>query len=158
MAAHQAAVELSLMRSLNKPLTSVCDVIEHEKAVFKLILHCKLQPIDGSWDSALVYPDQQTQDALVYIFKQLGVEEGAAPTEQTAEEVEKNEAKEANTVEEFEQVEEETQDEPAGSPKDRPFFGYYGTKDEGFMNLSLTDPAMKFAVCRSRFTGYAVLT
>ncbi|KAL4921601.1 ribosomal subunit 39S-domain-containing protein [Aspergillus aurantiobrunneus] len=144
LAAHQAAVELCLMHSLNKSLTSICDVVEHEEPVFKLIWNCKVQPkSSGGWDSALEYPDKETEDALVYIFKQIGAEEAAPQAEQTAEEVEKAEA-------EFEDS------DSAQEPRNTPFFEYQDVQDQGFLSLSLSDPATKFAFLKrfSQLTGH----
>lgn len=138
LAAHQAAVELCLMHSLDKPLARVCDVVEHEKAVFKLIWNCKIQP-NSQWNLALEYPDKETEEALVYIFQQIGAQNGSIQPEEAAEENVEN----AET-EEIEEI------EAAGPSKKVPFFGYQNVKDKGYLSLSLADPVTKFAVSLAR--------
>lgn len=138
LAAHQAAVELCLMHSLDKPLARVCDVVEHEKAVLKLIWNCKIQP-NSQWNSALEYPDKETEEALVYIFQQIGAQNGSIQPEEAAEENVEN----AET-EEIEEI------EAAGPSKKVPFFGYQNVKDKGYLSLSLADPVTKFAVSLAR--------
>lgn len=136
------------MHSLDKPLARVCDVVEHEKAVFELMLNCKIQP-NGQWNSALEYPDKETEEALVYIFQQIGGQNESTQPEEAAEEDVEN----AET-EEIEEV------EAAGPPKKFAFFGYRDVKDKGYLSLSLADPAIKFAVSlvRSFSAGIHVLT
>ncbi|KAL2860908.1 mitochondrial 54S ribosomal mL50 protein [Aspergillus lucknowensis] len=145
LAAHQTAVELCLMHLLKKPLTSICDVAEHEKPVFKLIWNCKIQPKSNTeWDSALVYPDKETEDALIYIFEQIGGAQQAAPEANAA-------AEDAEAAEL-----EDTQDrDSAQEPRSIPFFGYKYAKDRGFLALSLNDPVTKFAFLKrfSQLTG-----
>ncbi|KAL4788246.1 ribosomal subunit 39S-domain-containing protein [Aspergillus varians] len=143
LAAHQTAVELCLMHSLKKPLTSVCDVVEHEKPVFKLMWNCKIQP-KGQWDSALEYPDKETEDALVYIFQQIGDQAVVSQAEQTAEDVENAEAEDVEEI------------EAAQQPKNAPFFGYRDVRDNGFLSLPLSDPVTKFAFLKrfSQLTGH----
>lgn len=72
-AAHQAAVEISLMQMLGKPLTSICTVSYHLGRIQLMINNCV---VDGSeteqWNTALRFPDQQTMDALVFVFNQIG--------------------------------------------------------------------------------------
>ncbi|PKY01281.1 hypothetical protein P168DRAFT_293099 [Aspergillus campestris IBT 28561] len=146
LAAHQAAVELCLMQSLGKPLTSVCDVAEHEKPVFKLLWKCKVQPTaNGQWGDALVYPNKEAQNALVYIFEQIGGQPQAA-----AAPVDATEAAE----EDAEAVEYEETAEVDGHRL--PFFGYQDVKDSGFLSLPLNDPALKFAYLKrlSQLSGH----
>ncbi|KAL3478235.1 ribosomal subunit 39S-domain-containing protein [Aspergillus californicus] len=147
LAAHQAAVELCLMSTLKKPLASICDVVEHEQPVFKLIWNCKIEPnSSGQWDSAIAYPDKETEDALVYIFEQIGADQSAPAAEKTAEEIEASEAAEVAEIDEAEFAEQ---------VKRPPFFGYQDVRDKGFLSLSLTDPAIKFAFFKrfSQLTG-----
>ncbi|KAL4865961.1 hypothetical protein BDV12DRAFT_187774 [Aspergillus spectabilis] len=147
LAAQQAAVELSVMHSLQLPLTRICDVIEHEEAVFELLYHCKVQPKSGGqWDLALEYPDKEAEDALVYIFKQIGAP--AEPTETAAETEEITE--EVGEVEEA-AIEEA---EPVQKTRGLSFFGHTHSYDNGFLSLSLADPAIKFAFVK-RFSQLA---
>ncbi|KAL4893378.1 ribosomal subunit 39S-domain-containing protein [Aspergillus ambiguus] len=147
LAAHQTAVELCLMHSLNKPLTSICDVKEHDKAVFKLLWKCKIQP-NGQWGEALTYPDQETKDALVYIFEQIGAQqepEAAVAEEQVASE-------ESVEASEFEESVEDIQ-WGASTP---PFFGYADVRDKGYLSLPLDDLTTKFAFLKrfSQLSGH----
>lgn len=138
LAAHQAAVELCLLHALKKPLASICDVVEHDKSVFKMIWKCKIQPgADGQWDNVLVYPNKETEAALVYIFEQIGGQPEAESIAETAGE-----------AEDVDQLAEEADDvfpeDLAGSPG-LPFFGYSDVRDRGFLSLALDD-STKFAV------------
>ncbi|KAJ9302248.1 hypothetical protein DTO271G3_1114 [Paecilomyces variotii] len=150
LAAHQTAVELCLMHALKKPLTDVCEVLEHDKTVFKMIWKCKIQPGNGNGplDGALVFPNKETENNLFYVFQQIGSEvEMETAAEQTAEE-------------EVEELGEEDFDEKffndAAKTPDLPFFGYRDSRDSGFLSLSLQDPATKFAFLKrfSQLTGY----
>ncbi|KAA8642132.1 hypothetical protein EYZ11_008962 [Aspergillus tanneri] len=147
LAAHQTAVELSLMHALKMPLTSICNVVEHDKAVFKLILKCKIQPVaaNNSWDGALVYPNKETQDALVYVFKEIGSQSVAKDLEDS-----QNDDQGMQTSEfEFSSQEATSQSVP--------FFGYTDVRDKGFLALPLNDPATKFAFLKrfSQLSGHS---
>lgn len=131
LAAHQAAVEVSLMHALNKPLTKVCNVIEHDKSVFKMIWQCKIIPGSTNWGESLEYRNEKAKEALFYIFEQIG---NAQP--EAAEQPEEN--AEVEEVEDFE--------EPAQEAPKHAFFGYQDAQYKGFLTLPLTDPATKFAV------------
>ena len=131
LAAHQAAVEVSLMHALNKPLTKVCNVIEHDKSVFKMIWQCKIIPGSTNWGESLEYRNEKAKEALFYIFEQIG---NAQP--EAAEQPEEN--AEVEEVEDFE--------EPAQEAPKHAFFGYQDARDKGFLTLSLEDPETKFAV------------
>ncbi|KAL2857817.1 glucosidase II beta subunit-like protein-domain-containing protein [Aspergillus pseudoustus] len=152
LAAHQTAVELCLMHTLKKPLTNVCDVVEHEQPVFKLIWNCKIQPKSNSqWSSAVVFPDKDTEDALVYVFEQIGGAQEAAAKEvsETAEDAEVSETEAA-------EVAEAEYEDAVPKATTQPFFGYPDVKDKGFLDLSLDDPATKFAFLKrfSQLTGH----
>ncbi|KAH3410321.1 hypothetical protein KXV81_006042 [Aspergillus fumigatus] len=146
LAAHQAAVEICLMHALKKPLTKICDVVEHEKPVFKLIWKCKIVPnAESQWGQSLVYPDDESKDVLVYIFEQIG---GGADTTATPAE---------------EEVQEDVETEEQGAVEDSisqaptpPFFGYRSVRDKGFLSLSLNDPETKFAFLKrlSQLSGH----
>ncbi|KAL4808476.1 ribosomal subunit 39S-domain-containing protein [Aspergillus unguis] len=147
LAAHQAAVELCLMHSLNKRrIESICEVVEHEKAVFDLIRNCKVQSREGQWGSALVYPDEETKKALVYIFQQIGTNPKAPNAEEAAEEA----------AEEVEEAEESAEIEDSEPVRKVPFFGYEDVTDKGFLELSLQDPKTKFAFLKRfyQLTGH----
>ncbi|KAL3463163.1 ribosomal subunit 39S-domain-containing protein [Aspergillus heterothallicus] len=160
LAAHQSAVELCLMHTLKKPLTNVCDVVEHEQAVFKLIWNCKIQPkLTSQWESAVVFPDKETEDALVYIFKQIGEVQEAGEQEAAAGEApETSEDAELAEIAEIEAAEFEVAkaEDAIPRPPTQPFFGHQDAKDQGFLDLSLEDPATKFAFLKrfSQLTGH----
>jgi hypothetical protein len=136
-AAHQTAVELCLMRELKKPLTDVCQILEHENVVFEQIWRCKINPVDDSsnMDGQLVFPNQQAKDMLFFVFEQVGSQSEPSTSTQTYENTEIEE--ENGSTEEL--VENHKSDA-------HPFFGYPKPLDIGFLSMSLKDPNMKFAV------------
>ncbi|KAJ5806392.1 uncharacterized protein N7503_003994 [Penicillium pulvis] len=70
-AAHQAAVEISLMQLLGKPLTSVCEVATHDPKIQDMLNGCVVlgsEPLG----TALRFPNQDSMDALVFVFSQIG--------------------------------------------------------------------------------------
>ncbi|KAB8075323.1 ribosomal subunit 39S-domain-containing protein, partial [Aspergillus leporis] len=141
LAAHQAAVEVCLMHTLNKPLSKVCDVVEHDKSVFKMIWKSKIQPsANGQWSGAVAYPNKEAEKALIYIFEQVGSQPQPAVPEEAAEET-----AEASEASEFEES------APEWNASTAPFFGYADVRDKGFLSLPLSDPATKFAFLK-RFT------
>ncbi|KAE8152531.1 ribosomal subunit 39S-domain-containing protein [Aspergillus avenaceus] len=139
LAAHQAAVEICLMQSLNKPLASVCDVVEHQEPIFDLLWKCRIKPADGQWNGALVYPDEKAEQVLAYVFEQIGSQ---AQTESAAED-----------AAEADEAEPETVDPEA--PRSL-FFNKAHVRDKGYLRLSLADPATKFAFLKrfSQLTGH----
>ncbi|KAL2218017.1 ribosomal subunit 39S-domain-containing protein [Thermoascus aurantiacus ATCC 26904] len=157
LAAHQTAVELCMMQALNKPLTAVCQVLEHDKSVFKMMWKCKIQLGEdkGKLDTALVFPNKDAKDALFYVFQQIG---NPPEPEATAEESSAaEEATEQTEVDEEELEEEEIVPESVTKPSNPlPFFGYRDTRDDGFLSISLNDPATKFAFLKrlSQLTGH----
>lgn len=154
LAAHQAAVELCLLHALKKPLASICDVVEHDKSVFKMIWKCKIQPsVNGQWDGVLVYPNKETESALMYIFEQIGGQSETAAAKAAGE----TEAEGENAAEEeFDPLEFEDPRMKYASEEGLPFFGYQGVRDRGFMSLALSDPAAKFAVRLPRCYYYYI--
>lgn len=159
LAAHQTAVELCLLHALNKPLTSICDVVEHDESVFKMIWECKIQPgANGQWDGVLEYPNKEAETALVYIFEQIGGQPEPVAAEATGETSAEAEYAAEDAVEASPELQEAIQEsvpQPQGS-----FFGYTDAGDKGFLSLSLNDPAVKFAVCFLPFyhSYHALLT
>lgn len=144
LAAHQTAVELCLLHALKKPLSSIYDVVEHDKSVFKMIWKCKIQPGPNcQWDGVVVYPNKQTESALVYIFEQIGGQPGAAVAEATGETEGALEQAEAEAP--AEELDDAAPEDMSGTPG-LPFFGYQDVRDKGFLSLALNDPATKFAV------------
>lgn len=138
LAAHQAAVEIALLYALKKPLTSICDVVEHDKSVFKMLWKCKIQPGANGWDGAVVYPNKETETALAFIFEQIGSQPDvvAEGTAEAGVAVDESESVDADVEAPFE-LEEAT--------SSLPFFGYSDVRDRGFLSLPL-DESTKFAV------------
>ena len=156
LAAHQTAVELCLLHALKKPLTGICDVVEHDEEVFKMIWETKIQPgANGQWDGVLEYPSKEAESALVYIFEQIGGQSEPVAAEATGEassEAENTAEDASEASPEFEEPVQETVSQPQG-----PFFGYADVSDTGFLSLSLNDPATKFAVCFHPFITVIML-
>ena len=155
LAAHQTAVELCLLHALNKPLTSICDVVEHDESVFKMVWECKIQPgANGQWDGVLEYPNKEAETALVYIFEQIGGQPEPVAAEATGEAP----TEAGNAAEDASEASPEFEEPVQESVS--PFFGYADAGDKGFLSLSLNDPAAKFAVCLLPFyySHHALLT
>lgn len=75
-AAHQAAVEICLLQLLGKPLTSICQVNRHNTQIREMIESCTVQPsATQGWE--IKFPDEQTKEALVFVFNQIGGEQEA---------------------------------------------------------------------------------
>ncbi|CAI7604602.1 hypothetical protein N7533_008826 [Penicillium manginii] len=75
-AAHQTAVEICLLHLLGKPLESICQVNRHNTQIREMIESCTVQPSETQgWE--IKFPDQQTKEALVFVFNQIGGEEAA---------------------------------------------------------------------------------
>ncbi|PLB54264.1 hypothetical protein P170DRAFT_431892 [Aspergillus steynii IBT 23096] len=149
LAAHQAAVEICLLHSLNKPLTSACKVLDHDKSVYDLIRKCEIEPKEaGELKEALVYPDQETQNALEYIFEQIGGQTEAAAVGQ-----ESLEADETTTAPE---VDEGVSQGSGLRTPDSPFFDFGHLRQKGFLGLPLNDPMTKFAFLKrfSQLSGH----
>ncbi|KAJ5147595.1 uncharacterized protein N7443_000815 [Penicillium atrosanguineum] len=74
-AAHQAAVEISLMAMLGKDLASVSEIGEHYEQIQELIDGCAVGSSETQqWNTGLRFPDQQTMEALIFVFNQVGVQ------------------------------------------------------------------------------------
>ncbi|RAK99718.1 mitochondrial 54S ribosomal mL50 protein [Aspergillus ibericus CBS 121593] len=146
LAAHQAAVEISLMQALNRPLTHVCKVVEHDKPIFKLIWKTKVLPTSPNWGESLKFHNENAKKVLFYVFEQIGgTQPEAAEQEQAVEDIE---------VEEFENFEiVEDPSPPAPNPR---FFGYTEPRFKSATSLPLTDPAIKFAFLKrfSQLSGH----
>jgi hypothetical protein len=135
-AAHQTAVEVCLMRELKKPLTDICQILEHENVVFEQIWRCKINPVDGSnMDDQLVFPNQQAKDMLFFVFEQVGSQIEPLASTQMSENTE---------TEDFNDSTGELDENHKSDP--HPFFGYPKPLDIGFLSMPLKDPSTKFAV------------
>ena len=69
-AAHQAAVEIALLRSLDKRLTKICHVVEHHREILRFLRRTRFE--QPRWDNAVVFPSPQSKKALLYVFDQIG--------------------------------------------------------------------------------------
>lgn len=163
IAAHQTAVELCLLHDLNKPLTDVCEVIEHDPTVLEMIAGCTIKPTaeSGNLRDRIAYPDDKTKETLHYVFAQLGQqalpEEASeeTPTEtnspasaqvQEAQSAENpQEASIAHTIEEPFETQQPQEEEFIPTPR----FTEHAVApaDQGYLNISLEDMDTKFAVC-----------
>jgi len=134
---------------LKKPLTDVCQILEHENVVFEQIWRCKINPVDDSsnMDGQLVFPNQQAKDMLFFVFEQVESQSEPSTSTQTYENTEIEE--ENGSTEEL--VENHKSDA-------HPFFGYPKPLDIGFLSMSLKDPNMKFAFLKrlSQLTGHFI--
>lgn len=125
LAASQAAVEISLMYMLNRPLYNVCKIVEHDKEILQMILKCRINPTP-LWGSDVVFPDSQTEQVLRYIFDQLGPRKESAPADSAH----------------------KTKSDPV-KPKDDEDMKqrYLETKPMAFTALPLNNPKTRFVVC-----------
>lgn len=72
-AARQAAVEVTLMRMLDRRPASICEIVKHHGYVQDMIMACVFDSSAAEQpNTALRFPDQKTLDALVYVFNQIG--------------------------------------------------------------------------------------
>jgi len=141
MAAHQTAVELSLMYELKKPLAYMCAITEQEEEVIECILQCSISvPADanstGSLEGWLAFPNQRGKDLLHSVFKQIGrdaVVAEAASLEEPVQEGPHYPTSVGSSVAEAEPAEQNV----AAS----------GVYDMGCLSVPLIDPEVKFAVC-----------
>ena len=108
------------MQMLKNPLTAVCEVREHDPAILEMIMACKIRR-NASWNSAIRFPDQQTKEALIYVFSQIGRDQAAETT-----------------------TEQTTESEELGKKLEQQ---YNQTRNGGSQTLALNDPSIKFAVC-----------
>lgn len=116
--------------------------------IWKMIRECQIK------DGNLKFPNEKTKETLFFVFNQLG-ETPEVQTETTAEATEAavdvTEQLEAEAVadEEFEVEEVAEVEEPQGIVDAVHSFALKHTKapkDEGYLQFSLADPAIKFAV------------
>lgn len=112
------------MHKLKKPLTNVCNVTEHHKPIFKWIWRCKFQPTKSDPWEAVAFTDKVSKEALIYVFQQIG---DTTPSEPAADA-------------------EEITDDSSPRPPAEPFFGIQRVRNDSFLSLPLSDPAIKFAV------------
>lgn len=65
-------MEIALLRLLKKGLKNSYEIHRHPTIIQKMILQCRFDGSQQNWDAALRFPDQQTFDALTFVFNQLG--------------------------------------------------------------------------------------
>ncbi|KAL4956954.1 ribosomal subunit 39S-domain-containing protein [Aspergillus filifer] len=152
IAAHQTAVELTIMERMGKRLTDICEVIEHEKPIFDLIYNTRFEYTTEERPRTIIqHESEEAKEALNFVFSQIGSPD---PTKQI------NRVKETETqteaVAETEaavEPEAEAEADPAAAPApalNAPFFGYMNIKDRGVLELDLSRK-VKFAFLK-RFT------
>lgn len=148
-AAKSVAIELSILHELKKPLLLACDVPRHDEKIWQMIRKCQIS------EGSLKFPDNKEKEILLFVFNQLG-ETPSAQTEATAAEAtEQPEAKAETTVDTTEQLEAEAvaePEEPRGIVDAVYSYALKATKPpkhEGYLDFSLADPAVKFAVSYS---------
>lgn len=71
IAVHQAAVEIALIKLLNRPLLSICEVRKHPGSIQQMINQCGFDVSQKEWSAALRFPNQEAIDALTFAFTQL---------------------------------------------------------------------------------------
>ncbi|KAL4944215.1 hypothetical protein BDV06DRAFT_210424 [Aspergillus oleicola] len=159
IAAHQTAIELSLMDSTGRQLTGICEVVEHEKPIFDLIYNTRIVYTNDTPPKMMIkHLGPEAKEALHYVFSQIGSPD---PAKQTVEDVEKTE-KQAEVADasaptpEFESAQ-ESEPEPAQSSSPVPFFGYEDIKDKGVLKLNLPIK-MRFAYLKrfTQLTGHRI--
>lgn len=122
-AARMAAVEICLLHKLNKPPTSACHVLEHDKDIQKLLMKCRIDSnAAADWGSAVVFPGREAKEILIYVFDQIG-DLGKKHNEKTAQRPQ--------------------QQGTLGSKEVKAGLFHVDT----FKALSLNDPTIRFAVC-----------
>lgn len=141
-AAHSVAIELSILHELKKPLSLACDVPRHDEKIWQMIRKCQI--IEGS----INFPDNKEKKTLLFVFNQLGETPGAQ-TEAAAEATEEPEA----AAEEELEVEGATVPGESNGIVDAVYSYALKAKNppkhEGYLDFSLADPAVKFAVSYS---------
>lgn len=163
-AAHSVAIELSLLHELKKPLSLACDVSRHDEQIWKMIKNCQIE------NGTLTFPKEKTKEALFFVFNQLG-ESPESQTEAAAEAVEQTEAEatvdttenlEAEAVAEEElEFEEAAESEQPSGIVDAVYSYALEAKEpphhKGYLDFSLADPAVKFAVSYSYYFVYILI-
>lgn len=86
MAAQSVAVELSILHTLNKPLSLACDIPNHHhKSIWALIRECRITPGPDrqatSLDSIIEFPNEEAKENLFFVFNQFGDEPESQSTE-----------------------------------------------------------------------------
>ncbi|KAJ5915470.1 hypothetical protein N7466_011403 [Penicillium verhagenii] len=71
LAAHQAAVEICLMKILGKPLTGICAIPTHNPKIQEMLDNCVVLGSE-SLSTALRFPNKKTMEALTFVFAQIG--------------------------------------------------------------------------------------
>lgn len=90
-ALHQAAVELCIMKGVNKPSDKLCEILEHEERVLALINRVEVKPGSEPGLDALIFPDTNAKEALLEFFREFDSE----PVYENAESASENEPAEA---------------------------------------------------------------
>lgn len=155
-AAASVAIELSLLHELKKPLSLACDVPRHDERIWQMIRRCRIS------EGSLRFHNKEEKETLFFVFNQLG-ETPEVQTEATVEATEQPEAEAVVEDElEVEEVEEAVESaEPHGivaAVYSHALEAKKAPKHDGYLDFSLADPAVKFAVSYSHLLIYFINT
>ncbi|KAF3491121.1 uncharacterized protein GIQ15_00638 [Arthroderma uncinatum] len=138
---HQVMVELSVLKELNKPLGSACDILEHGPETLALINQVEVTPSTDGSEAALAFPSEDVKAKIFEFFREfdaISTEEPAATEEVPSTESEMNSASELT---------QETSSFELSPPK-----------NTEFLNVALGSPDLKFAYLKraSQLTGHLI--
>lgn len=74
-ALHQTAVELCLMKGINKPLEKLCEILEHEERVLALLNRVQVKAGSEPGIDALIFPNENVKEALLEFFREFDAEQ-----------------------------------------------------------------------------------
>lgn len=125
---HQALVELSVLKELNKPLGASCDILEHEPQILSLINKVEILPSKEGSGAALAFPSEDAKAKVYEFFREFD----SIPAEEPA-------ASELPSTE-------PEMDADSEVVSETPSFELSPPASTEFLNISLMSPDMKFAV------------
>ncbi|KAI1951932.1 hypothetical protein LOZ57_001345 [Ophidiomyces ophidiicola] len=149
-ALHQTAVELCIMKGLNKPLQDICNVLMHEDMILALINRVEIKPSSQIGIDALIFPSDVSKEALLEFFRDFDMEQG----DKVSEVVEESDATADPAA---------ATDAPSAAPSRLADLEVTDTeirtpKQLEFLFLPLDDPEIRFAFLKraSQLTGYRI--
>jgi hypothetical protein len=80
-ALHQAAVEVTIMKHLKRPMDRVCYIEKHDEAVQELLDQVLIKPTTDSLSAQLIYPDETIRADLHEYFRTFDEIEAATESE-----------------------------------------------------------------------------
>ncbi|EZF32297.1 hypothetical protein H109_05710 [Trichophyton interdigitale MR816] len=137
---HQALVELSVLKELNKPLGASCDILEHEPQILSLINKVEILPSKEGSGAALAFPSEDAKAKVYEFFREFD----SIPAEEPA-------ASELPSTE-------PEMDADSEVVSETPSFELSPPASTEFLNISLMSPDMKFAYLKrvSQLTGHFI--